>query len=72
MKKSDKNAWIEAISDTAIGTVINFPLNLALLTVTFSLEFNVFWTAVASWALFTVVAVVRKYFIRKHFAKRNG
>ena len=71
MKTGDKNAWVESISDTVIGTLINFPLNLILLTITFAMEFTVLWTAIASWAVFTVVAVVRKYLVRKHFAKRN-
>ena len=71
MKKGDKNAWVESISDTAIGTLINFPLNLLLLTATFALEFSVLATAVATWVVFTVVALVRKYLVRKYFAKRN-
>ena len=32
----NKKAWIEAITDTAIGTVINFPLNLAVLYFAFN------------------------------------
>lgn len=71
MNSGDKKAWIESISDTAIGTLINFPLNLILLSITFALEFSVFSTAVATWIVFTVVAIIRKYLVRKHFAKRN-
>ena len=37
-KTGDKNAWVESISDTVIGTLINFPLNLILLTITFAME----------------------------------
>ena len=71
MKTGDKKAWIESLSDTAIGTLINFPLNLLLLSITFALEFSVLSTAVATWIVFTVVAIVRKYLVRKYFAKRN-
>tara|TARA_B100002019_G_scaffold255314_1_gene237934 strand:- start:40 stop:258 length:219 start_codon:yes stop_codon:yes gene_type:complete len=70
MKRSNKNAWTEAISDTAIGTLINFPLNMLILTFAFAAELSVFWTATLSWAIFTVVAIVRKFLIRKYFAKR--
>ena len=72
MKRSDKLAWKESLSDTAIGTAINFPLNMMILTITFALEFTVFWTALASWVIFTIVAVVRKYLVRKYFAKKNS
>lgn len=72
MKQCDKRAWTEAISDTAIGTLINFPLNIGLLSVTFAMEFTVFWTAVCSWFMFTSVAIVRKFFVRRYFDKRNS
>lgn len=71
MKRSDRAAWRESISDTAIGTAINFPLNMVILTVTFALEFTVFWTALVSWFVFTIVAVVRKFLVRKYFAKQQ-
>lgn len=71
MKRSDKAAWKESISDTAIGTAINFPLNMLILTITFALEFTVFWTALVSWFVFTIVAIVRKFLVRKYFAKQN-
>lgn len=71
MKRTDKMAWKESLSDTAIGTAINFPLNMVILTFTFALEFTVFWTAFASWFIFTIVAVVRKYLVRKYFAKKH-
>lgn len=71
MKLGDKKAWIESISDTAIGTLVNFPLNLILLSITFALEFSVFSTALATWVVFTLVAIIRKYLVRRYFAKRN-
>jgi ABC-type protease/lipase transport system fused ATPase/permease subunit len=72
MKRSDRAALREAISDTAVGTLINFPLNLIVLSLAFSLQFTVFWTAVISWFTFTVIAIIRKYYIRKFFDKKNS
>jgi ABC-type protease/lipase transport system fused ATPase/permease subunit len=71
MKRSDKAAWKESLSDTAIGTAVNFPLNMMILTVTFALEFTVFWTAFVSWFIFTIVAILRKFLVRKYFAKKQ-
>ena len=70
MKRSARLAWIEAVSDTAVGTIINLPLNFILLSITFSLECDVLTTAIASWSLFTVLAIVRKYLIRRFFYKK--
>ena len=70
MNKQNWLAWKEAITDTAIGTVINFPLNLLFLYVAFELELSVFKTAAMTWIVFTVVAIVRKYLVRKHFIKK--
>ena len=70
MKKQNWLAWKEAITDTALGTVINFPLNLLVLYVAFEIELSVFKTAAMTWVVFTVVAIVRKYFVRKHFIKK--
>lgn len=72
MNAVNKQAWKESITDTALGTMINFPVNLCLLSITFTLGFNVFWTAFSSWFVFTVIAILRKFFVRKYFAKKNG
>lgn len=66
----NKKAWIEAITDTAIGTVINFPLNLAVLYFAFNTEMSVFNTAVLTWVVFTAIAIIRKYIIRIYFKKK--
>jgi hypothetical protein len=70
MKRSSRLAWMEAISDTAVGTIINLPLNFILLSITFSLKCDIFTTAIASWSLFTILAIVRKYLIRRFFHKK--
>jgi len=66
----NKKAWIEAITDTAIGTVINFPLNLAVLYFAFNSKMSVFNTAVLTWVMFTAIAIIRKYIIRIYFKKK--
>lgn len=71
MKRSDKAAWTESISDTIVGTLINFPLNIIILSIAFNLNFTVFWTAILSWFTFTSSALIRKYYVRKYFDKRN-
>ena len=68
----NKKAWVEAITDTAIGTVINFPLNLAVLYFAFNIGMSVFNTAVLTWIVFTSIAIVRKYIIRMFFKKKAG
>ena len=70
MNRDKKLAWIEAISDTTIGTLINFPLNFLLLSITFSLHFDVLETAIASWGAFTVISVLRKFLVRRYFSKK--
>lgn len=67
----NKKAWIEVITDTAIGTVINFPLNLAVLYFAYSTKMSVFNTAVLSWLVFTIIAIIRKYIIRIYFKKKT-
>lgn len=66
----NKKAWIEAITDTAVGTVINFPLNLAVLYYAFSSKMSVLNTAILTWVVFTVIAIIRKYIIRIYFKKK--
>ena len=67
----NKKAWIEAITDTAIGTVINFPLNLLVLYFAFNTNMTVLNTAILTWFVFTAIAVIRKYIIRMFFKKKS-
>lgn len=67
---SDKKAWTEAISDTVIGTLINFPLNLIVLTIAFNFKMSVFTTACFTWVTFTLLAIIRKYIVRVFFSKK--
>jgi hypothetical protein len=67
----DKAAWKEAVTDTAIGTIINFPLNLLSVWVIFELQLTVLQSTVLLWAVFTVIAVFRKYILRIYFKGKN-
>lgn len=70
--QNKKAAWIEAITDTAVGTAINFPLNMLAIWVIFRLELTVFQSSVLLWSLFTALAIVRKYYLRRYFEKRSN
>ena len=69
----------ESLVDTGLALAINFPLNMLLLYIanrTFLLVLEeetaqIFWTSVFLTVVFTLVAVVRKYFMRQWFDKRN-
>ena len=67
---SNRKAWIEAISDTALGSLINFPLNIVILTITFELELTVLQTSVVLAVTFTILAIIRKYMVRSFFSKK--
>ena len=67
----NKSAWVEAIGDTALGTIINLPLNIIILTITFKLQLSVLDTSIVLWIVFTVVAIIRKYAVRKYFIYRQ-
>lgn len=68
---NDKKAWLEAISDTAIGTAINFPLNILAMMVIFKVNMNAFQASLFLWSIFTTLAVVRKYIIRRYFKNKS-
>ena len=65
------SAWKEAISDTVIGTVINFPLNMLAMWLIFKMKLGVVSSSVLLWVVFTSVAIVRKYCLRVYFEKKS-
>lgn len=67
----NKAAWREAISDTVIGTIINFPLNMVAMWFIFMAQLTVFESSVLLWFIFTSVAIIRKYFMRIYFEKKS-
>jgi hypothetical protein len=70
MNFKNKAAWKEALIDTAIGTALNFPLNMLAMWIIFKLQLTVFQSSVLLWFLFTVIALVRKYALRVYFENK--
>lgn len=67
----DISAWKEALTDVVVGTIINFPLNLLSIWVIFKLQMSVLQSSTMLWAVFSVVAIVRKYCLRIYFKKKS-
>ena len=67
----DRSAMREAVSDVTIGFFMAFPIAFLVLSVTTWLELNVPVTAGVQTLVFTIVALVRKYFVRVHFKSRD-
>jgi len=68
----DKAAAKEAFADVGVGFFMAFPVALAVLSFTTWMNFGVVTTAVFQTLVFTVVSLVRKYFVRVHFKRMNG
>ena len=68
----DRAAAREAVTDVGVGFFMAFPVALAVLSFTTWLNFGVVTTAVFQTLVFTVVSLVRKYFVRVHFKRVDG
>ena len=66
-KADKKQAFIEAFLDTMLALSMNFPLNILLLWIAFTLALGVMATSIFLTAVFTTVAIIRKYFTRLYF-----
>lgn len=64
-------AFKEAVSDTALATVLNFPLNLLLVTIARALELTILQTSIFFTVVFSVVAILRKTWVRLYFFKKD-
>lgn len=64
-------AFKEAVSDTALATVLNFPLNLLLVTIARSLELTILQTSIFFTVVFSIVAILRKTWVRLYFFKKD-
>ena len=54
-----------------LAFLINFPLNIALVSIAFSLQLSVLETSVFLTIVFTTVAIIRKTYTRMYFETRN-
>ena len=70
-KQRMKLSFKEAITDTALGTCINFPLNLALVAMAYELELTPLQASLTFTAVFTVLAITRKVGVRMWFHKKE-
>jgi hypothetical protein len=68
----DKSAAKEAIIDVGVGFFMAFPVALAVLSFSTWIGLGVITTAVFQTFVFTLVSLLRKYFVRVHFKKLNG
>ena len=69
--KSDRAlAFKEAVTDTALGSVVNIPLNFGLIGMAFYYDFTATQTSIFLTIIFTIIAIVRKTYVRLHFLKR--
>ena len=66
-KADKKQAFKEAFLDTMLALSMNFPLNILLVWIAFTLELGVMATSIFLTPVFTTVAIIRKYFTRLYF-----
>lgn len=79
MTSEKKAAFKEAVTDTALATLINFPLNILLLWIanrTFIPNMiteaqQIFWTSVYLTVMFSAVAITRKTYVRLYFNRKQ-
>jgi hypothetical protein len=62
----------EAFSDTAIATPMNLLISWGMLEVCMRLGMSAFTTSVVMTLVFFIIAVIRKYYIRLWFARRQN
>ena len=66
-----KDAFKEAVTDTALAAAINIPLNYVLISFAFSLELSALQSTLLFTSVFTIIAITRKYYVRMHFERRS-
>jgi hypothetical protein len=66
-----KQALRESLSDTVLGTMVNFPLNYVLIAFCLSVEMTALEMTIFMTSILFILAVGRKYYLRLYFAKRN-
>jgi hypothetical protein len=64
-------AFKEATSDTVLATVLNFPLNLLLVSLARAMELTILETSIFFTIVFSIVAILRKTWVRLYFFKKD-
>ena len=67
----DKKALKESMSDTLFGTAINFPLNYVMVAFCLTMGMSAIQMTIFMTSCLFVLAVIRKYYVRVWFDKRN-
>lgn len=70
--KVDFETLKESISDTLIATPLNLVLNYFMLMLCLWLEMGPLMMSIFMTGVFFVLAVIRKYYVRQWFKKREG
>jgi hypothetical protein len=69
--KLNKTAFKEAVVDTAVGIVINFPLTWFVLFCMLYFTQSALLISVVQASVLTIVAIIRKYLVRIHFERKG-
>jgi hypothetical protein len=72
MRNFDKRALKESVSDTAIAIPLNVFLNWVFLTVFLAWGMSAFQISIALTVVFTILAIIRKYYVRVWFKKNES
>ena len=66
-----KLSFREAVVDTALGTALNMPINMIIISTAFAMELSALATSLVCTAIFTVIAICRKMAVRMYFWKKE-
>ena len=69
--KVDKAALKETLHDVFLGVVIALPISFFVLTICKGLEFTTMATSVTQTITFTLIAIVRKYYVRLYYKNKS-
>jgi len=69
--KTDKPALKEAIVDTMLGAMINFPLSWLTIYLVLIFTTNSFIISLSQLIILSLLAIIRRYYIRVYFQERQ-
>jgi len=67
--KIDRYALKETMSDVGVGFLLTFPISLTVLNICNYFNASILATSIAQTFVFTIFAILRKYYIRVTFKK---
>ena len=70
--KIDGQALKESISDTVIATPLNLLINYVVLAILLEFGLGAISISIIMTTIFFIVAIVRKYYVRTWFKRRQG